>query len=197
MLFDPMLYSFMLLGLFSPGPNVIMLTASGARFGFRRTLPHLFGVVIGVGVIGALTGLGVGAAVLANPVLAVVLKAAAAAWILRMAWGYLNATRRLDPGTQDPGSPMTLMQAALFQWVNAKVWAVAFAAAAGYGAGLGPGWEAARLATAFSSVNLAVCLFWTSAGAALATLLQDRARWRVFMRVMAGLLALSALLVFA
>ena len=47
---DP-LYAFVFAGLFSPGPNVILLTASGARFGFRATLPHVFGVAVGVGVI--------------------------------------------------------------------------------------------------------------------------------------------------
>jgi threonine/homoserine/homoserine lactone efflux protein len=196
MFFDPLLYSFMFLGLFSPGPNVIMLTASGARFGFRRSLPHLFGVVIGVGVIGAVTGLGVGALILANPELALVLKSLAAGWILYMAWNYFNATRRPAAQAKDDGKPMTLLQAALFQWINPKVWAVAFAASAGYGAGLGPVLESARLATAFSGVNLFVCLFWTSAGALLTTLLSSPARWKVFMRIMAVLLALSALMVF-
>ena len=196
MFFDPLLYSFMFLGLFSPGPNVIMLTASGARFGFRRTLPHLFGVVLGVGVIGAVTGLGVGALILANPALGLVLRSLAAAWILYMAWGYFNATRRPAAQTVDTGHPMTLVQAVLFQWINPKVWAVAFAASAGYGAGLGPVLDSARLATAFSGVNLFVCLFWTSAGALLTTLLSSPTRWKVFMRIMAGLLALSAVMVF-
>lgn len=197
MFFDPLLYGFLFLGLFSPGPNVIMLTASGARFGLRRTLPHLAGVVLGVGVIGAVTALGVGAAVLADPVLATVLRLAAAGWILVMAWNYFNATRRPAIAAKGVDRPMTLVQAVLFQWINAKVWAVAFAAAAGYGAGMGPARESLRLATAFSSVNLGVCLFWASAGALLATLLHAPARWRIFMRVMAALLALSALMVFA
>jgi len=194
--FDPLLYTFVFLGLFSPGPNVIMLTASGARFGFSRTLPHLFGVVMGVGVIAAVTALGVGALVLANPILGLVLQTLAAAWILWMAWGYFNATRRPAAQQQDVGHPMTLWQGVLFQWINPKVWAVAFAASAGYGAGLPPAQEAARLAMAFSSVNLGVCLFWASAGALLTGLLQSPARWRIFMRLMAALLALSAVMVF-
>lgn len=196
MFLDPVLYSFTFLGMFSPGPNVIMLTASGARFGFRRTVPHLFGVVLGVGVIGAVTALGVGAAILATPALGLVLRSLAAAWILYMAWNYYNATRRPVTQVEDHGAPMTLGQAVLFQWINPKVWAIAFAASAGYGAGLAPGMEAARLATAFSSVNLFVCLFWVSAGAVLTTLLSSPARWTVFMRIMAALLALSALMVF-
>ncbi len=193
---DPLLYAFLFLGLFSPGPNVIMLTASGARFGFRASLPHLFGVVLGVGVIGAVTALGVGALVLASPVLGNVLRALAAAWILYMAWNYYKATRSPAGMVEDEGTPMTLWQAVLFQWINPKVWAVAFAASAGYGAGMAPAWEAARLATAFSSVNLGVCLFWTSAGALLTTLLRSPRRWQVFMRIMALLLALSAAMVF-
>ena len=57
MTFDP-LYAFVFAGLFSPGPNVILLTASGARFGFRPTLPHVLGVAFGVGITSGLTALG-------------------------------------------------------------------------------------------------------------------------------------------
>ena len=58
---------FALVGLFSPGPNVVMLTASGARFGFRATLPHLLGVPIGTGLIAAASALGLSAILLAAP----------------------------------------------------------------------------------------------------------------------------------
>ncbi len=54
------LTGFVLFGLFSPGPNVILVTASGARFGWNRTIPHILGIAIGVGVIAGLTGLGLG-----------------------------------------------------------------------------------------------------------------------------------------
>jgi threonine/homoserine/homoserine lactone efflux protein len=55
------LIGFVFFGLFSPGPNVILITASGARFGFQRTVPHILGVALGVGVIAAVTGIGIGA----------------------------------------------------------------------------------------------------------------------------------------
>ena len=58
---------FLIVGMASPGPNIIMLVSSAARFGLRPTLPHLIGVVLGVGVIGFVTGLGIGALVLAVP----------------------------------------------------------------------------------------------------------------------------------
>jgi threonine/homoserine/homoserine lactone efflux protein len=84
-LLDP-IYAFVFLGLFSPGPNVILLTASGARFGFQRTLPHLAGVVLGVGIIAGLTAFGLGAILIAMPQLTLALKGIAAVWILWMAW---------------------------------------------------------------------------------------------------------------
>ena len=190
---DP-LYAFVFAGLFSPGPNVILLTASGARFGFRATLPHVVGVALGVGVIAALMGLGVGALLLAQSGLALVLKIIAAGWILWMAYSLVPAS---DLSAGKAGEkPFTLLQAVLFQWVNPKVWAVAMAAAAGYGLGQSPWAEAQRLALAFSGINLFVCLFWSFAGSLLALLLTTPRAWTVFRLCMAAALAASAVMVF-
>ncbi|CTQ32528.1 LysE family translocator [Jannaschia rubra] len=191
---DP-LYLFVFAGLFTPGPNVILLTASGARFGFRATVPHILGVAAGVGVTSALTAMGVGALLLAMPVLKLTLQVVAAGWILWMAWKLLRASRTaLGPARHD--RPFTFLQAVLFQWVNPKVWMIAMAAASGHASGLPPGWEALRIGTAFSGINLFVCLFWTFAGTLLAWLLTTPAAWRVFTGVMAAALAASGLMVF-
>jgi len=192
-LLDP-LYAFVLAGLFSPGPNVILLTASGARFGFRRTLPHVAGVAVGVGVISGLTGLGIGSLLLAQPGLTAVLKVLAAGWILWMAWKLATSARAPEAAAR--ARPFTLVEAALFQWVNPKVWAIALAAASGYAAGLSPWGEAARLAGAFSGINLFVCLFWSFAGSLLSYLLHHPRAWSIFMLAMAGALGLSAVMVF-
>ena len=196
MFFDPVLYGFVFLGLFTPGPNVIMLTSSGVRFGFWRTLPHLFGVVLGVGITAGITAMGVGAAVTASPVLNTVLKLGAGGFILWMAWGLWKASAK-PRAAQDPDEkPLSFWGAVLFQWINPKVWAVAFAASAGYGAGLAPWLEALRLGTAFSSLNLGVCLFWTAFGSLLTALLAAPTAWKVFLRIMALLLAATVLLLF-
>lgn len=186
---DP-LYLFVFAGLFSPGPNVILLTASGARFGFRRTLPHVIGVALGVGITAGLTGIGIGAVLDGLPVLEWSLKLIAAAWIIWMAW--MLARRSARPRVEGRDRPFTLIEAVLFQWINPKVWAVALAAASGYGAGLGPVGEGVRLASAFAGITLGVCLFWTWAGHLLSLLLQSAHAWRLFLRVMAAALALSA-----
>jgi len=190
---DP-LYTFVFLGLFSPGPNVIMLTASGARFGFRATLPHVAGVVLGVGVVAGLTGLGIGALVAAAPVLQTALKLAAALWI---GWMAVSLWRSSAKGQGDARArPFTVTEGMLFQAVNAKLWAVALAAASGYGVGLGPWAEGVRLATAFSGLNLFVCLFWSFAGSLLALLLTTPKAWRLFARTMAVGLGASGAMVF-
>lgn len=174
---------------------MILLTASGARFGFRPTLPHVFGVAAGVGITAGLTGLGIGALLATLPVLELALKIIAAGWIGWMAWSLWRSSA--TKGGDGRARPFTFIEAVLFQWVNPKVWAVALAAASGHAAGLGPWGEAQRLALAFSSINLFVCLFWSFAGALLALLLKTPTAWRVFARVMAIGLAASAVMVFS
>lgn len=189
----PPLYIFVFLGLFSPGPNVIMLTASGARFGFARSLPHVLGVAFGVGITAGLTGFGIGALLTALPGLRLVLQVIAACWILYMAYKLWMSTAQHSTDTQD--RPFTFAEAVLFQWVNPKVWAIAVAATA-YTGGAGPVEAAFLLGTAFAGINLGVCLFWSFAGSLLSYLLKTPKAYRIFMRFMALLLAGSALMVF-
>jgi len=192
MALDP-LYLFVLAGLFTPGPNVILITASGARFGMAATRPHIAGVVVGVGITSALTTLGIGALLLAAPALGLALQIVAAGWILWMAFRLLTAR----PGEDgDRARPFTFVEAVLFQWVNPKVWAVAMAASSGYASDLPAHLEAARIASAFSGLNLLVCVFWAGAGRLLAYLLTTHAAWRAFTTIMAIALAASAGMIF-
>jgi threonine/homoserine/homoserine lactone efflux protein len=92
--------------------------------------------------------------------------------------------------------PFSVLQAALFQWVNPKVWAVVLAAAAGYSTGLGPVAEAQKLAITFASMNLFVCLFWSFAGSLLIYLFTTPTAWRIFNIAMAVALATFAVMVF-
>ena len=189
---DLALIGFVFFGLFSPGPNVILLTASGARFGFRATVPHILGVAVGVGVTAGITGLGIGLLLQSGPNLTLALKVAAGLWIAVMAYRLWHANPA-EPRTTD--RPFTFIEAVLFQWVNPKVWAVALAATA-YIADLPPVEQAQTLAVTFTSLNLGVCLFWAFAGHLLAKLLKTPTLWRVFMRTMAVGLFVFSLLVF-
>ena len=181
----------MFLGLFSPGPNVILVTASGARFGFARTLPHIAGIVVGVGIIAAVTGFGVGALVQALPVLKWALTTISVIWILYLAYRLWTAV----PPAQDPhAKPFTFVEAVLFQWVNPKIWAVALAASA-FVASEPPMIQALTLGLTFSTVNTGVCTFWTFAGTLLSVLLTKPGAWALFNRIMAlALVGFSLLL---
>lgn len=188
------LLAFVFAGLFSPGPNVVMLTASGARFGFRATLPHLLGVPVGTGILAAASALGVGAALLAAPGLKFAFQIIASAWILWLAWRTAMAGRA--GRASDQGRPFTFVQAVLFQAVNPKIWAVTLAASAGFGIGLAPWAEALRLFVVFTAVNLGVCLFWTTVGHQLSRYLNTPHIWRAFMTVMALIMAATVVLIF-
>ena len=170
-----------------------MLTTSGARFGFRATLPHLLGVPIGTGLLAAASVLGVQSILFALPAIEFTIKVISALWILWLAWKLINASRAT---AQKSDRPFTFFQAVLFQVVNPKVWAVALAASAGFSIDLNIWAEAVRLFLGFSLINLFVCLFWTSAGHLLAGYLQRPVIWRTFMTVMAVIMASSAALIF-
>ena len=186
---------FVLVGLFSPGPNVVLLTASGVRFGFRATLPHLLGVPIGTGLLGAISGLGLGTILLTAPTLKFTFQIIAALWILWLAFRTAQAGRAAK--SEDRGRPFRFDEAILFQAVNPKVWAIALAASAGFGMGLSTPLEAFRLFIVFSTINLAVCLFWTSIGHMLSSTLNDPKVWRIFMTTMAALMAATVVMIFA
>ena len=187
------LYWFLFVGLFSPGPNVILLSASGARFGARATWPHIAGVVLGVAIIGAVVGLGTRAALESHPALGLALQGISFLWILWLAYRLAFAgSARTDRAER----PFKMTEAVLFQWVNPKIWAIALAASAGFALGLPPPQEAARLAMALAGVNFFVCIFWVYCGQMLAQLVTSDRAWQTFRWVMATLMALSAMAIF-
>ena len=184
---------FLFIGLFTPGPNVIMLFSSGARFGFRATLPHLMGVVVGVGLLGFLIGIGIGGLIFALPALEWALKLIAFSWILWLAYGIWRSATR--PMNDTDARPMRFWEAVLFQAVNPKFWTVALGGTA-YLIGRAPLEQAFLLGGMASAINLFVCLFWARFGQSLSFLMQDGAYRIWFLRIMALLLACSGTMLF-
>ncbi len=106
----------------TPGPNNLMLMASGAKFGFVKTLPHMIGVNLGFPAMVFIVGLGLGEIFVAYPMIQPIMKYLAAGYFLWMAWHLLG----LEIGRQSGvARPMKLFEAALFQWINPKAWAMA------------------------------------------------------------------------
>ena len=142
----------------TPGPNNLMLLASGTHFGWRRSLPHLLGISFGFGVMLVLVGLGLGEVFTRYPGLHEGLKWASLAYLLYLAVKIATATPPTAQGG-GRGRPMGFGAAALFQVVNPKAWAMALTAVTAYGE-LG----IAALTAVFVLVNLPCCGSWALLG---------------------------------
>lgn len=177
----------------TPGPNKMMLMASGANFGLRRTVPHMLGVALGFGVMVLLLGVGLDGVLAARPRVMDALRLAGMGYMLWLAWKIATAA---PPGaaTAPRARPLGFLQAAAFQWVNPKAWAMALGALAAYAAGIGgPFGGALWVAVVFVAVNLPSVAVWAALGQALRRWLQHPGRLRAFNLTMAVLLVAAML----
>lgn len=174
----------------TPGPNNVMLMASGVNFGFRRTLPHIFG--IGIGFLSLLLGVGfgLGALLTAFPAVHVALKIAGGAYLLYLAWR-VAMTRSLSEGKGATARPMTFLEAAAFQWVNVKAWVMAITGISVYSSSTSPFLSVILVAVAFALVNLPCVSTWAAFGVALRGFLSEPTRLKWFNIAMGIALAAS------
>jgi threonine/homoserine/homoserine lactone efflux protein len=169
----------------TPGPNNLMLMASGVNFGFARTVPHMLG--IGAGFLSLLLGVGfgLGAVLAAWPPLHMALKAAGGVYLLYLAWRIAMARTMAPAGASDAqgegrARPMSFLEAAAFQWVNPKAWVMAVTAMAVYASPQSPFVSVVVVAAAFALVNLPCVSSWAGFGVALRGFLADPARLKWF-----------------
>ncbi|WP_075997316.1 LysE family translocator [Salaquimonas pukyongi] len=184
------LLAFAFVSSITPGPNNVMLLASGANFGVRRSLPHMFGVSIGHSFMVFMVGLGLAGLFVTFPKLQMALGVVAGAYMVWLAWKIANAA---PPGAGEKrGNPLTFLQAAAFQWVNPKAWIMAVAAQTAY-APEASVWGALFVAIGFMSVNFPAITAWTWLGQEMRRFLTSRRRLQVFNWTMAVLLIASIL----
>lgn len=172
----------------TPGPNNLMLMASGANYGFRRTLPHMLGVSLGFVFMVLVVGGGLMKMFEAAPAILTTLKILSVAYLSYLAWKIATAS---PPDAAGPaGKPFTFVQAALFQWVNPKAWAMALTAISVYTTA-GQWLEIATIAMFYGAINLPCVSSWAFAGVAARRWLSVGRRLRVFNITMATILILS------
>lgn len=176
----------------TPGPNNVMLTASGANFGFLRTLPHMLGITFGFPVMVIAVGLGAAQLLQDSPELHRAVKVMGAAYLLWLAWHIARAGR--GDTTTTARAPMGFWGAAAFQWINPKAWMMlagalpAFTSVGGDLIG-----EVLMIAIVFVLACLPSCAVWCAFGVGIGKMLGSDRALRNFNWAMAGLLVASVL----
>ncbi|MDM7458186.1 MAG: LysE family translocator [Paracoccus sp. (in: a-proteobacteria)] len=172
----------------TPGPNNMMLLASGANFGFQRTVPHMLGIAGGVSLMALLVGLGLMALFETVPLLGRILTVVSVLYLLWLSYRIATAAPIEERATK--GRPMTLIQAAAFQWVNPKAWAMCLSAITIYAPDRSLP-SVLLVAAAFLLVSLPAISVWAWLGTMIRRWLSSPRRLQIFNLTMAALLVLS------
>jgi threonine/homoserine/homoserine lactone efflux protein len=180
---------------FTPGPNNIMLLSSGLTYGFRRSLPHVAGIVIGFAFMVGAVGLGLGTIFITYPVLQSILKYAGAAYLVYLAVA-IATSGPVASGQDNARGPMTFWGAAMFQWVNAKGWVMVIGTITAYAAIADFPWNILMQVVISLLIGAFSCVAWALFGSALRPWLTSPRAVRAFNIVMALLLLASLYPVF-
>jgi threonine/homoserine/homoserine lactone efflux protein len=174
----------------TPGGATTLATASGARFGFVRSIPLMLGIAAGLAMLGAIAALGLGGLLLALPSLQTAVKALGSAYLLWLAW---RIARSGPPTAGDgPARPITLANGFLLLWLNPKGWAMTVGAAASFAlVASSPNRLAMLLSAAFGVAACASLALWCALGVLLARVLRTPRHWRMLNLAMGVLLAAS------
>jgi threonine/homoserine/homoserine lactone efflux protein len=178
----------------TPGPNNLLVLASGLNHGIARSLPLIAGISLGFAFMLVAVGIGLGSAMRGNPALQTAAKAFGLAYMLWLAWKV--AASAPSPVAAHDGRaarPLSALTGAAFQWVNPKAWAIALSATAAFSvpdqAMSGLAW----IASVFVVVAFASLSAWAAFGSAMRGLMDSPRKMRAFNIAMALLLAASAL----
>lgn len=185
------LLSLALIAAWTPGPNNLMLASSGANFGLRRTLPHICGVAFGFPIMIFVVATGLGAMIAASAALQDVMRWAGAGLLLWFAWRIATSGRAQD---QTRTRPLNFLEAAGFQWVNPKAWAMAMATTAQFVTGSAVIVESLLCSLAYTMAGLGSSIVWSGFGVWIRRLLSTDLRLKIF-NISMGLLIASFVVV--
>ncbi|MGB0695857.1 MAG: LysE family translocator [Rhodospirillaceae bacterium] len=179
----------------TPGPNNVMVTASGATWGYRRTLPHILGISFGFPPMVLAVGLGLAEVIRAVPAFGPILAVVGLVVVARLTWKIATAKPPSADNATRSGRPMRFIEAAAFQWINPKAWIAALAVTAtqvNLDSGVMAPWlQVLLVALVFLLVCIPSVSAWTLFGSAIGRLLHTPLHRKCFNGVMAALLAIS------
>ncbi|WP_206952065.1 LysE family translocator [Trinickia acidisoli] len=186
------LFLFVAVATVTPGGATTLATASGARFGFARSIPLMLGIATGLALLAAVAALGLGSLLLAMPALQTVVKAIGSAYLLWLAW---RIARSEPPSAGNgPERPIRLVDGILLLWLNPKSWAITVGAAASFALlANSPNRLAILLGAAFGLAACGSLALWCALGTLLARLFRTPHHWRILNLAMGALLVLSVI----
>jgi threonine/homoserine/homoserine lactone efflux protein len=159
----------------TPGPNNLMLAASGIAFGMRRTVPHMLGISVGFSTVLIASGLGVGTLMTEIPAAALALKVLGTGYLIYLTWRMRNAFS--VQSDRSLARPMSFVEASLFQYVNPKAWLAALTGVAVFLPGEAIHWTGLAIFVAvFFVVGFPCIATWTALGTAVRRLIA-RQHW--------------------
>ena len=170
---------FALVTIITPGPNNLMLMASGINFGLRQTIPHWLGISVGFTVMLTLIGLGIGKVFELYPSGYTILKYVSAAYLLYLASKIASAQSAEDSNGKS-SKPLTFLQAAIFQWVNPKAWTVCISAVSVFILPEAPELSLLVIVGTFALIGLPSTSCWAILGTQVKRFLDSPLRLRVF-----------------
>jgi threonine/homoserine/homoserine lactone efflux protein len=185
------LVTFCLVATITPGPNNMMLLSSGASFGLRRTVPHILGISAGCAVMVLIVGWSVGSVAQQLPAFYTALQIVSAAYLLWLAWRIATSDAPGQSGSR--ARPMNALEAAAFQWVNPKAWAMVLGAVTSFARPDRMMLDVPLIALVLILTGVPCITLWAGSGSALKRFLSEPAALRTFNYGMAALLVVSIL----
>jgi threonine/homoserine/homoserine lactone efflux protein len=177
----------------TPGPNNAMLTASGMKFGYLRTLPHIIGIPLGHFIQITLVCYGLGNVFIKFPQIQFYMKFLCFVYLLYLSWKMLGS---ISVTKKETGRPLKFYEASLFQFINPKAWTVAIAAVSGFF----PSDENFFVATMFLAVTAPfVCIpsisLWALFGNSLRIFVSNTKTKKIIEYILAILLILTGVFI--
>ena len=178
---------------FTPGPNNAMLTASGMKFGFGRTLPHLIGIPLGHIFQIGLTCFGLANLFLIYPQIQFYMKILCFIYLIYLGWKMIGSFSMVQ---KDTGRPLKFYEASLFQFINPKAWSIAVTVASGFF----PSDENIVIGVMFVTLTAAVICFptislWALFGSGLRNFIKNDKTKKIIEYILAVLLVLTGLFI--
>lgn len=173
----------------TPGPNNALVASSGARFGFRATLPHVTGIAVGFPVMIFLIAVGLGQVFQQSSVLREIVRIGGILVLLWVAWKIATASGSATD--EKTGKPFRFIEAAAFQWINPKAWVMSIGISAQFVNPVTPVRSALIVSAVFFVVGFGSASSWTLFGTVMQRWLNTHNRLRIFNISMAALIVLS------